>query len=234
MTDLILTGLLHAGITGFLLLLIQRKIDLKTWWLLYIIIVVHHSLTYSIPSQASNLRQNWQGKGAVILFALVFIASYPGLRKADYGWSWKTTPRSLLPIAAGTLLMAFVMNLPAWIQHNPSTITTEKLLYISSLPGIAEELIYRGILLALLNKVLGKPFRFAGAQMGMGAVIVGVLYGCFHGISIVNHYHLGHNELSFALTFLSGFFFCWVKERTGSLWPAILSHNLINLASLIL
>ena len=233
MTDLLLTGILHAGITGFILLLLQRKIDLKAWWLLYVLIIVHHCLTYIIPSPFPGLSQNWQGKAAVSLLALGFIYTYPKIEKADYGWRWNIHPKSLLPVVAGTLLMALVMNLPAWLQHQEISRTTEKLIYFSSLPGIAEELMYRGVFLALLNSSLGKGFRIAGATMGWGSFIVAVLFGCFHGISVINLYHLGHNEIAFALTFLSGFFFCWVKERTGSLWPAILSHNLINLASLM-
>lgn len=232
MTDIVLTGVLHAGITGFLLLLLQRRIALRQWWLLYALIIVSYALIFLTP-QLPGSSMAWGGRILVTLLALAFIYSYPSLNKKDYGWTWKTASGSLLPVIIATVVAGVLLNLPGYLNPSSNIISTENLAYTASLPGIAEELLYRGVLLALLNKGLSQRFRLAGASIGWGSALVALLYGMFHGLTVFNHYHFGLQAMPLILTTLSGFFFCWVKERTGSLWPAVVSHNLINLAGLI-
>lgn len=232
MTDILLTGILHAGLTGIALFLLTKRFPLKDWWLLYLLIVAGYAALFLTP-QLPGTAQAWSGRGLVALLSLVFIFTYPSLEKKDYGWTLKINKGSLLQIVLATVAAAVLLNLPDILNHEPKLVTTEKLAYTATLPGIAEELLYRGVLLSLLNKGLGHKFRLAGASMGWGAVVVALLYGMLHGLTVFNHFHVNLEPTPLILTSLSGFFFCWVKERSGSLWPAMVSHNLINLAGLI-
>jgi len=50
-----------------------------------------------------------------------------------------------------------------------------------------------------------------------------------HGISIDKHWHLVFNPQRFCMTMGLGFAYAWLKQRSGSLLPAIGFHNFWNL-----
>jgi sodium transport system permease protein len=82
------------------------------------------------------------------------------------------------------------------------------ILVIGVLPGICEEIFFRGIVLSLL------PRRFSQTKL---VVTVGTLFGAFH-LSI----------LRFFPTAILGALLTFVRLRAGSLWPAMLLHCLHN------
>lgn len=234
MKDTILTAVLHCGLTGILLLIIQRRIKLTAWLLLYVLIFCHHVILYLPPiGFFSGQTLNWQGKCLTLLWAIPFVYLYPGIKRSEFGWVTKSTRGSWIPILAGTFLLAILLYLPGFSGRKHEIPSLEKILYYASLPGLAEEIVYRGILLAFLKRGLGSGINLLGAHIGWGAIVGAALYGFLHGLSIYGGYHLGHNWTALFLTFGTGFFFTWVRERAGSLWPAVVSHNLLNLASLV-
>jgi sodium transport system permease protein len=88
------------------------------------------------------------------------------------------------------------------------------ILVVGVLPGICEELLFRGVVLSLL------PRRFSQAKL---IAIVGTLFGAFH-MSI----------LRFLPTAALGALLTFVRLRAGSLWPAMLLHCLHNSLSVVL
>ncbi|MBU6452997.1 MAG: CPBP family intramembrane metalloprotease [Cyanobacteria bacterium REEB67] len=88
------------------------------------------------------------------------------------------------------------------------------LLVIGVLPGLCEEVLFRGVILSLL------PRRFSQTKL---ILTVGALFGAFH-LSLARFIPTG--ALGALLTFL--------RLRTGSLWPAMLLHCLHNSLSLAL
>jgi sodium transport system permease protein len=85
---------------------------------------------------------------------------------------------------------------------------------IGVLPGICEELFFRGVVLSLL------PRRFSQAKL---VAVVGTLFGAFH-MSI----------LRFLPTAVMGALLTFVRLRAGSLWPAMLLHCLHNSLSVVM
>jgi sodium transport system permease protein len=88
------------------------------------------------------------------------------------------------------------------------------ILVIGVLPGICEELLFRGVVLSLL------PKRYSQTKL---VVIVGTLFGAFH-LSI----------LRFLPTASMGALLTFVRLRAGSLWPTMLLHCLHNSLSVVL
>lgn len=88
---------------------------------------------------------------------------------------------------------------------------------------LAEEVLFRGFLFSSLR---------AKYQFWPSAVITGILFG-------IAHLQFGSGApLLWAAaidTFILSCFLCWLRERTGSLWPAVFLHAVKNsLAFLIL
>lgn len=75
---------------------------------------------------------------------------------------------------------------------------------IGVLPGICEELLFRGVVQSLLGKRLTPPLLIC---------VVGVLFGLFH-MSLVR----------FVPTAIAGFFLAWVAYRSRSVFPSMLLH----------
>lgn len=81
------------------------------------------------------------------------------------------------------------------------------LLSVAIFPALLEEILSRGILLS--------GYRFLGKWRA--ALASALLFGLLH-----------MNPQQFPYAFLVGFIFCFLVERTGSLWASILPHLVIN------
>lgn len=105
----------------------------------------------------------------------------------------------------------------------------EAILFQATMPGIAEELVYRGILLGLLNKIWQPAWMFFKADIGWGVLLTSVLFGLVHSLYFDSDFRLHFNFYTLLLTGLWGFAFAVLKERTGSLIPSVIIHNAVNL-----
>jgi len=99
------------------------------------------------------------------------------------------------------------------------------LLYLAILPGLNEELVYRGVLPACMDKLFPKNWIFVSAKVGWSAIIATVTFGLLHGLWLDDHYKLHVEIIWIRNAVLSGFIFAWLRERTGSLIVPILAHG---------
>jgi uncharacterized protein len=114
-----------------------------------------------------------------------------------------------------------------WL-FNPGAADAETLLFQATMPGLAEELAYRGIAPAILLGLV----RGQGAVEGMPwAVIVAVsiLFGVWHGLSYSDG-HFGFAPLSALFPLIGSIPGGWLRFKTGSLIVPVLGHGLANLA----
>ncbi len=93
------------------------------------------------------------------------------------------------------------------------------------MPGVAEELIYRGLLLGLLNKISESKFKFLGTNFGWGAILTSIVFGLMHGAQLGDNYQLQLDFITILLTGFYGFIYALIKERSGSLVFPIIAHN---------
>ncbi|MEE4207764.1 MAG: CPBP family intramembrane glutamic endopeptidase, partial [Parvularcula sp.] len=94
-------------------------------------------------------------------------------------------------------------------------------------PGLDEELFYRGLLLVALNEAFAGRVNVFGAPIGWGGVATAVLFGVVHGCSWDGgHFDLGVEAMLWAG--VPGILLLWLRERTGSLVLPFVAHNLAN------
>ena len=107
------------------------------------------------------------------------------------------------------------------------------LAFQATMPGIEEELFYRGVLLLALNEAFTRRWRVAGVSVGWAALLTSILFGLAHAVD-VEAGRFAFDLFPFLFTALPALILLWVRERTESLvWP-ILLHNLANLLPLVL
>jgi membrane protease YdiL (CAAX protease family) len=159
---------------------------------------------------------------SVVAACLLLAALVTRPRPAQFGLNGAPL-RLTLRVALLGALAYFVFSLvyDAMVQpHNPQKVvqslgadTNKLLLVIGAIVVIAvaplcEELFFRGVLFTVLRQRM--PFWPA-------AVIDGVLFGFVHGALVI-----------VPVLAALGVMFCWVYERTGSIFPTMALHALNN------
>jgi membrane protease YdiL (CAAX protease family) len=183
---------------------------------------------------------NWSGKLVAIaaLFAVYTLLPRPlktetGLLRLAHPPEWSST---LAVSGVAVMFFVFCNSLLSMINNHicrhPSL---ETISFAATLPGLDEELVFRGLLLAILVAAFGKPWRVLGVSVGWGAVAVICLFGVAHGYETASQ---GAPWLLACLIALisgmMGAMLLWIKERTASIWLGVLVHNLANLAAALI
>lgn len=86
--------------------------------------------------------------------------------------------------------------------------------------GLSEEFFFRGYLQTQLDRWLGRPYRFLGAQWGLGLIAAAILFGLCHIV---------HGDLTRLRVIAFGLFAGWLRERTGTIAVPATYHGVSNL-----
>lgn len=169
---------------------------------------------------------NWTGKVLSIAWATLFLAFGPLSFRAA-GATLHQRSGSVRPALLATLaLTAASFGIGAAFGGGP--FGAETLAFQLTMPGIAEELVYRGVFIALLHRALPSA---EGVARWWPLFITAVAFGLWHGLS-VDEGQIGFDWLSASFPFIGGLAYGWLRERTGSILVPTLAHNVGNTAAL--
>lgn len=237
-SDLILTTLVLAGgilLPGLLIGSFDRRNFQSGWLLVAALLVVANDAALTdfwghLPEIAWG-DYNWQGKILALAISLA-VAAHPA-----FGWrrsgvtlnQGDEAVRSTMIVIAASLLLFAILSL--LLPNDPYS--AETLAFQASMPGLEEEIFYRGTLLLALNMAFTARRRTAGVDIGWGALIATLAFGMAHGVEF-NDGVFEPDWIAMAISGIPALILLWVRERTGSvLWPIIL-HNAANTFPLIL
>lgn len=176
----------------------------------------------------AELDWNWQNKLLLLTVTVLAIWSWPGLTWREIG---VCRPRRgwWVPV-----VLAFAVMLGLNLLGGPSMqTTTETFLFQAIMPGLDEELLYRGLLLILLHRALTGRRAMWRADVGWEVPITCVLFGLVHGLHLQAGWQVMFEPAQVVITGLLGLLLVWIRIRWASLWPAILAHNAINTAAVV-
>lgn len=178
-----------------------------------------------------RLLGRWDLSGMV---AFVFFLIVPALleksnKSLGLSFVWKD---NILVFIVGTLFFAILyllislmggIQIPYIIDLQPRIpdLTTLKWFAIFVF-GVAfpEELFFRGFIQERLNIFFGKKFNLLGINFGWGLFLTSLLF-------MLIHLPQGFNTVRF-LTFFPGLIFGLIREKYGSIFPAVIIHALSN------
>lgn len=204
--------------------------------LLYFVLVylVNNILTSSLAIPLfEGQRFNWLGKGAATLFLVLCVYLLPGFRKEQFGLTWRAQWEGTKPILT-IYAIYFLLRVGLYIFSGEAStaIHLETVLFQATLPGIHEELLYRGVLMGLLSAMFVRPsWRLAGVDFGWPVILTALLFGLDHGISLSKSLDVNVNYFGLVRTAFDGFLFALLVQKTRSIVPAVIYHNLLNLIS---
>ena len=103
------------------------------------------------PAFMDALDFNWLGKTLSIIGTMAMLYFLPGVSFNAAGLTWSQNRGSLKPaILTGAVVIIVTTGSAYLFTHTPDT-SPEHLLWQSTMPGIDEELFFRGLLLLLLS-----------------------------------------------------------------------------------
>ena len=109
------------------------------------------------------------------------------------------------------------------------TIDRETLLYQLTMPGLDEEILFRAVLLGLLLTCLKENIKIGQFNLGSPSVlIIGLLFGLLHGLTLTNEFSLKFNSSYFLSTFVFGYVWSWITLKSESILQPVISHNVSN------
>ena len=170
---------------------------------------------------------NWYGKLLGIAAAMFFIMVLPNVSFGAAGVTLKQKKNSVLPAIVVTLLWAGIIWGSEFLTKDGGHTDFESLAFQATMPGLSEELMFRGLLLVMLNQAFDFQWSALGAKLGAGAILTSILFGLVHGLG-VNDGGIYFYIVPILVTGLAGLVFAFLKERTGSLLFPIAAHNLTN------
>lgn len=248
MQDALLTDVSIAFIGFILLSLIsgKRVLSCFPWILLFTLIQLIDNLLVTCGVYVPAIRLidsrltyegifycNWDGKLYSILAMLLIIYC---LRKRftrdDFALTFKQNAGSW---HAGLILLAAILILVSVFGFltRARPFNTEALLYCLVMPAMNEELVYRGLLLGIADKIFCRKWLFFNVKIGWGLILTSVIFGLCHGFSIGADGTIHIIGSALILTSVMGFMFGWIRERSGSLvWPVVL-HALTDFGNII-
>ena len=228
-TQFLLEPILHLVVILPLLLIFMKERtkenSLRVLSIVGCYFIYYFALTLQYHFDCFNIIDgswNWDGKiyGIVCGIAIYFIFrrqlsnnNFFTLKQDKVGL------KSALKVAIAILTIAILGGVV-----NDREFNIETLLFQISMPGIDEEIMYRGVLLGLMCSAL----RAGGAAWRNPAIIINaVLFGLVHSLSLGDG-ALQFNSVNFMWTGLLGYGFGYITIKTRSILIPMLTHNLYN------
>jgi len=205
----------------------------RRWGLLLFVasLVVLDVALIEIPRVDGFQHLHWSWQECILSTAWPFllVALIPGISLASIGMTSRFRPGWFKPSMVA-LLVALAVPAVFFVLGARKKLTAEGWAFLLVMPGLAEELVFRGVYQSSLNRVFGRPWRLANAEFGWGLVISAILFAGSNGLVAVDSQL--HTRIvlpvaiaPFTMSLVSG----WVRERTDSVWPSVFGHNLSNL-----
>ena len=167
---------------------------------------------------------NWAGKIFSLAFSIAVI------------FIFKISPDALglrlkqeCPTLAWISVIAFVIwGATLGTVFKPVAADVETLLFQATMPGLVEEITYRGVAPALLLGLVNRQPHVRGIPWAV-VVATSFLFGAWHALSFSNG-HVNIELMSGLFPFLGSIAGGWIRFKTRSLLVPILGHSLANVA----
>ncbi|HEX3601823.1 MAG TPA: CPBP family intramembrane glutamic endopeptidase [Lacipirellulaceae bacterium] len=183
--------------------------------------VIGAATSFAVSASIFRTSQwNWFGKLASILFSCALLACSPWLRQ-NVGLRWRQAPGSF-KLSAGCFVVFLGCAIGLGFLMPPAAFSVDTLLFQFFIPAIDEELLLRGIMLALLECAFGQSPMSCQLRFGYASLVISLFFGMAHAISFEDG-QIHFAMLIFSITTIWAAVVALVRTRSGSLlWPTIM------------
>lgn len=227
----LLTPLLHLAVILPLLLIFMKERTRENYLRVVSIVVCYFIYYFAVTLQYHfdcfniiNGSWNWDGK---IYGIICGIAAYFIFRRqfADNNFFTlkqnKEGLKSALKVVIAILSIAILGGIV-----NDNDFNLETLFFQISMPGIDEEIMYRGVLLGMMCSALRAGSK---AWRSPAIIINAILFGLVHALTLSDGTPQ-FNTVNFIWTGILGYSFGYITIKTRSFLIPMITHNLYNFA----
>lgn len=168
------------------------------------------------------LEMGW-GQQILSALAVLLVAAFLKERTAILAWQRPVTPWIRWSVLAGVAIALTGLVIGFAIGEQPRRHGVEYFVYEATLPGLAEELGFRGLLFGCLLAAFGARPK-SRLTVWVCAIAQALPFAALHGLEASGFRLLG----LFVYTAFAGIVLALVRLKTGSLFPAIVGHNIAN------
>jgi len=184
-----------------------------------------------------GLKFPWVGKFLSLIISLSLIYFINKNDRKEIGFTTSTNSRNQVKygilVFLGFLIFDFVFKLILFPKGGEFDLET--FAFQATMPGLTEELLFRGIYLWIFDKVFLPNWNFKGIQFGWGFIIVTLLFGIAHGIILTSDHQFKFDIITIVyLTLISSLSLGILRKFSGNLIYSILGHNVINVMNAII
>jgi hypothetical protein len=223
-----ISAALGTAAAAALLLVAWRDPQRRAWALVAIAGGVLYLALRDVPPLATAGRVagedwNWGGHllalaGMLALAALLIRRT--GLAPRELGFASPAHLGLAVRVVAAALLVSFPVHVITAGRIEP--IPAGTWLFVATMPGLAEEVAFRGVLLAAAERAAPAARVVAGVPVSLGAALLTAAFVGLHGFGV-----------GMLVSVLPGsLLYLWLRLRTGSLLVPVVAHNLWNLTVL--
>lgn len=166
---------------------------------------------------------NWTGK-LLATAVLLAVAAVPMFGWRQCGLVLRQAPAARAAWIAFAVVMLALFGLAFHYRDGADDLAT--IAFQWSMPGIEEELFYRGLLLLALWKAVGDGAR-PWLGIGLGGLLSSVAFGLGHAL-FYRADGMSFDGMAFLMTGAPSLLLVWFRHRTGSLLLPVLAHNVAN------
>ncbi|MDD2315529.1 MAG: CPBP family intramembrane glutamic endopeptidase [Proteiniphilum sp.] len=238
MMNVFIEHVIHLAIVlpVIFLTLTNRRLETLKILVVFSLYFLIHSMLLYLPIEFAQLsfikgNWNWSGKIFAILGSILFLLLYRKFELKDYFLTFKQNDNFLKNGLFLILIIFVIKGLFNYFYLSPAAWNIETILFQSTMPGIDEEIAFRGIMLGLLTKIL-KPAKVSIFHPVI--FVTALLFGMAHGLFLTDSYEISFNSSSFLITTVLGVAWAWITVKSGSILLALISHNLGNITSEII
>lgn len=160
-----------------------------------------------------------------IVCSLVMIAAYQHLFRRRFDgmlrWTW---PGLLLVVPSLLFAVVNLLELTEGTTANP----VPPVLLMGLGPGVSEEIVFRGIPASNWMRVGGREDDVVPCVLATS-----LAFGLVHAVNLAAGAALSSTVFQVTYAFALGVFFCAVMLRTGSIWPTIVAHTVIDVTGML-
>lgn len=176
---------------------------------------------------------NWSGKildlGFLALTCLVLMASRKFAAR-DLGLTIRQGPGIGPVLLVAVVPFLLLIGLMTWsMSARGAPPDSDTILFQLTAPSLTEELAYRGILLALFDRIFTGRVRIMGASIGFGVFATAIAFGAGHGIAVGKDLNVHTYVMPMIFTGAIGLFLAWLRARAQSLVLPMAVHSAVNL-----
>jgi len=167
---------------------------------------------------------NWDGKIFGILFGVSCYFVFGKFFRENDFFTFRQNKENFKKTLIVAIASVLLVTLIAYFTGS-SEFSAETLAFQLTMPGIDEEIMFRGILLGLLATALKEKINFLGNP---AVLLTAILFGLMHAFTLDKNFSLDFEPIYFFHTAFGGLIFGWLTLKSRSILLAILAHGLAN------